>query len=59
MQIEGSDLKRKTRAKVNEAPSLGHLLNELFEATGESTLIQVGVGAALGMGGAGPSVSLI
>ena len=41
LQIDSGDLKRKTRAKVNDAPSVGHLLNELFEATGEATLIQV------------------
>ena len=43
-QMDGNDAKRKTRAKVTEAPSIGHLLNELFEATGEATLIQVQAG---------------
>ena len=50
-QMEGNDAKRKTRAKVAEAPSVGHLLNELFEATGEATLIQVRAGAGFHGGG--------
>ncbi len=39
-KMEGSDLRHKTRIKVSAAPSVGHLLNELFEAVGEATLVQ-------------------
>mmetsp|Transcript_31159 Transcript_31159/g.69280 ORF Transcript_31159/g.69280 Transcript_31159/m.69280 type:complete len:592 (+) Transcript_31159:24-1799(+) len=34
------DARRKALVKVRSAPSVGHLLNELFEAVGEATLTQ-------------------
>ena len=34
------DVRRKTWPKIAAAPSVGHVLNEMFEALGEGTLIQ-------------------
>lgn len=34
------DAGRKALAKLKEAPSVGHILNEMFEAVGEATLVQ-------------------
>lgn len=39
-RIESNDERRKARTKVNGASSVGHVLNELFEATAESKLLQ-------------------
>lgn len=36
------DTRRKVSPKVASAPSVGHVLNELFEALCEHTLVQVG-----------------
>eukprot|EP00798_Chlamydomonas_sp_ICE-L_P009938 gene9938-7808_t len=40
LQKLSSDVRRKAVAKVSSAPSVGHVLNELFESMVESTLIQ-------------------
>ena len=34
------DLRRKAGAKVDGQPTVGHVLNEMFEAVGEATLVQ-------------------
>ena len=39
-QAPDVDTRRKALAKLKEAPTVGHVLNELFEALCESTLIQ-------------------
>ena len=38
--MPNGDSKRKVRNKLREAPSVGHVLNEMFEAFGEGGLVQ-------------------